>query len=496
MTAPHDHPFSRPPRGAGRWAAGVCAGLAERWDVPVGGVRLAFVAAVVPFAAGVLVYGALALAMPARGATPGQVRRSAQVGRTLLLALRVLGALLVLGALIAVSTAVAVFGLGAVALILAALCASVLLVAPGVGAARFGVAALALTLPATAVALSDVQVARQAGNRTVTLRSPADATPLGFRTGLGDLLVDLREFDARSGSITTVRARADLRTLVVALPTDRCFDLVVDQTLDRRWPAAALDLWRTTQYFPGAPALTGGVSLGDTVVDDPDLARLEAGEVPSLVAFGRAQFGESTRYERIARRRGVRPVLHLVLTTGRSQAIVRDYPDDVRPLDDPWWPTPHVPGSETFGMPRGVAAERTVPDDPLVPTVLRRLTDLEIRARAAAGPGGDPVAPTTSAMPVLLAGVSEGPRRAALERFVRQELQLRAAMRYPDEYRREVAGPCAPKAERSARIPPLQAAARAERKATARWLEIRRRWPQRIDGLADPKAIPLPIVVG
>ena len=56
-------PITRP--RAGRWLGGVCAGLARRWEVPAGTVRLWFALGSVLLGLGVLVYVAAWLIFPA-----------------------------------------------------------------------------------------------------------------------------------------------------------------------------------------------------------------------------------------------------------------------------------------------------------------------------------------------------------------------------------------------------------------------------------------------
>ncbi|MBO9532498.1 MAG: PspC domain-containing protein [Solirubrobacteraceae bacterium] len=465
MTAPDAPAFARPPRGDGRLLAGVAAGLAARWGLSPVLVRAAFVVATLAYGAGALLYAALALTMPVRGASAQRVARSAELGRTLLVALRVAGAALALLALAGLAAGLALFGLGVVALLLACACVITLVVRPGLRAAPLGAAAVALTLPAAGVALADTEIAPQAGAKTVELRTPSDVDPAGYRAGTGPLLVDLRRFAAPAGSITTVRARADLRSLVVALPRNRCFSLVVDQTLDRRWPAELLDRRRPAVLHLGAPAR----------FPLPQERRLaKAGAPPSLVAYGRPIMGGSVRWRQTAADHDA-PVLHLVLTTGRSQAIVRDYPAAAHPLDDPWWPWPHVLGAPRFGIPKGTKAMESVPDDPYVPTILGNIDRLERR------PMGRQLA-LTDAITSAMSGVWEhvdGRRRRALQQYTRQELLLRRAAREPLAYRDRFLGRCMRPSVKRRTIVPVQIPSTnaAANMLAARWSVVWERWP-------------------
>jgi phage shock protein PspC (stress-responsive transcriptional regulator) len=478
MTAHDEQGFARTPRGEGGWAAGVCAGLAERWQLPVAALRGAFVVTTFAFGAGLLLYAALGLTMPARGATTARAQRATEAGRTILLAGRVTGSVLALLGLAAVASGLALFGLGSVALLLASACVLMLLLRPALRPGPLAVAAVALTLPAAAVGLGDVQVARQVGTKTVVLRTPGEVAPEGYRAGAGSLLVDLRRFEAAPGSTTTIRARADLRSLVVALPRGRCFSLVVDQTLDRRWPARVLDQRNPAVLHAGAPA---------RMPTDREVQLADAGEPPSLVAFGRPVFGSAVRFTRDAIQRQA-PVLHLILTTGRSQAVVRDYPQTASPLADPWWPAVRIGAGARFGIPRGQLAAHSVPNDPLIPLYLHMLADHEqffLLQRF-----------SVSVMQENIIGrrlpVGVSPERfERLRRFIRQELLLREAAREADAYAVRFAGPCAPMRERFAarEAVPMIGSAHALSRLAARWNVITRRWPQTRRWLKLPSAL-------
>lgn len=294
MSAGGEPAFARPPRGEGRLVAGVSVGLAQRWELSPHLVRAGFVVATFAYGAGVLLYAALALAMPARGASAVRIERSAQAGRTLLSALRGVAALGALSLLAASSAALALFGLGSVALLLACGCVVALLLRMFPAAAPLGAAAVALTLPAALVTLGDVELAPHIGERIVELRNADEVDPAGYRAGTGPLLVDLRRFSAPKGSVTTIRARADLERLVVALPRRRCFALVIDQQREQRWLTDLLD-----------------------------------GPEPPELGAGRRSL---PRQRRLAR--SGEPVLHLVLATGGAQTVIRTFSATSRPLDE------------------------------------------------------------------------------------------------------------------------------------------------------------------
>jgi phage shock protein PspC (stress-responsive transcriptional regulator) len=316
--------FRRPSRDGGRQLLGVCAGLARRWQLDARTVRAAFVVTVVPFGAGLLIYGALAVVMPVDGASDADAGRRGAMGRSLVEALVVLAGVLVVGVLGAVGTTLAVFGLGSIALLVAtaSLAGVVLIDHPRVW--LLGVATLALALPAAVVALSDTRIARQVGTVVEIPAGPVDIPAAGFRAGTGPLLLDLRNFTAVPGSTTTIRARADLAAMVVALPTDRCFNLVVDYAFHETWIARTLHSYRRKHWVGSA------LGYGDhRSAQQPELGG-------ALVAYGRQLTGLHGRYERPVA--AAVPTLHLELTSGGSQMVVRDYPVDVGPLADPSWP--------------------------------------------------------------------------------------------------------------------------------------------------------------
>jgi phage shock protein PspC (stress-responsive transcriptional regulator) len=324
QVAEHRPAFRRPSRDHGRQLLGVCAGLARRWHLDARTVRAAFVVTLVPFGAGLLIYGALAVAMPVDGASDADAGRRGDIGRSFVEALVVLAGVLVVGVLGVVGTTLAVFGLGSLALLVAtaALAGVVLIDHPRVW--LLGLATLALALPSAIVALSDTRIARQVGTIVEIPGSAADLPAAGFRAGAGSLLLDLRNFTAAPASVTTIRARADLGSMVVALPTDRCFNLVVDYAFHETWVARAIHSDRRKHWI-GSAAGYG---------DEPVAAHPERGG--ALVAYGRQLPGLHGRYERPVA--ASVPTLHLELTSGSAQMIVRDFPGDVGPLDDPRWP--------------------------------------------------------------------------------------------------------------------------------------------------------------
>ncbi|MDO9352916.1 MAG: PspC domain-containing protein [Solirubrobacteraceae bacterium] len=329
--------FRRPRRGEGRALLGVCAGLARRWELEPRTVRLALLVTLIPFGAGLLVYAALALMMPADGASDAEAGWRGEIGRSIVEALLALGALLGLLALAAVATGLAVFGLAAVALLLATAALGGVIAIDHPRSWVFGGLAIVLAAPAAIVELTDVSVARQFGDERIAITRPLDVRPAGYRAGLGSMLIDLRDFDAEERTTTTIRARSDLRGFVVALPTDRCFNLEVDYSLDRSWLLhVASAAQKKTVVVPSA---LGYDQRFVRPADGRGPARPVAG---ALVAFGRSYPGDAGRYRRPVRDPGA-PTIRLELGSGRSQIHVRDYPLSVDPLGEQEWPQTTMP---------------------------------------------------------------------------------------------------------------------------------------------------------
>lgn len=338
MTAaatPNDHALRRPRRGNGRLLFGVGAGLSRRWGLHPALVRVALLLTLLPLGAGVLLYGALILVMPPDGVPEGDANWRAELGRTLVQTLLVLAGVAAAGFVVAFAVGLAVFGLGAVVLLLATAALAALLAVRAIWATRLlGAVAILLALPAAVVRLTDVEVARQFGVRVGEPATPADVDPRGYHAGAGPLLLDLRDFQAPAGTTTTIRGRADLRTLVVALPFGRCIDLIIDHRLDTSWLGSVLDQRRSATFVDGTASRSPSARSRRAV---------QNGASYSLLAFGTPVAGPTGRYVRTTGDPSA-PKLHLLLASGRSQIIVRDFPGSVVPLAHPLWEPPRSRG--------------------------------------------------------------------------------------------------------------------------------------------------------
>lgn len=285
----------------GRWVAGVCRGLAGRWDLNVVQVRALFVLATVLAGIGVLAYVACWLVLPLdrdEESSPSLVRGMASLA---LLAAAAAGL-----ATIAVAAALTtLFGFAWAVAVAGGVFLAAALVASSVIRPAWALATLvAAIVPAVAVAASGVRVEPQAG---LVTRAPAtldDVPTGGYRTGLGDLLVDLRGFDPPAGSVVALPLHTGTGATVVALPRDRCFNLDIRYRSSEAWPLTK-PLSRRTQKravrFYGVAQPLAGHWLRTTA--DPHA-----------------------------------PTLRIDYTAVVGTLTVRDYPPTTGPLYDPGWP--------------------------------------------------------------------------------------------------------------------------------------------------------------
>ncbi|MDO8188643.1 PspC domain-containing protein [Conexibacter sp. JD483] len=312
MSAGPSHPgaLPQPLRRArdGAWLGGVCRGMANRWSTPVAQLRALFVVASLFAGLGLLAYAACWLVLPtdADEDSPSLLRGVASVA--LLIA-----ALAGLATVAAVTAAATLFGFGwAIAVALAAFLLGALVLLPSVSPAWVLPPLLAAALPAVVVAASGVRVEPQAGLVTERPQTAAEIPAGGYRTGLGDLFVDLRELRAAPGEVVPLKLETGFGRTVVALPRDRCFAVEV-------------------RYEAGVGGWDSVRSLAQSVrLRSPVRSR------PAVVLFGDPRFGRSGAWRRAVVRRHV-PLLRVDYRTVGGDLWLRDYPSGVGPLADPWW---------------------------------------------------------------------------------------------------------------------------------------------------------------
>lgn len=273
-TAVHPAPPADGPSGLYRSAGdrmlfGVCGGIAERYGFEPLLVRLAFLAALFLGGAGIFFYFAAAVLIPgAPDGTQAPAARGSAVTRAGGGALRVLVGLAVAIAAFTALCAIAVVSFGTTALLGAWPAAVALLLLAGllVASARSRratgallVLALALAVPATAAVVADVDVDRTFGERDQRPGTVSRAEA-GYRLGVGQSVLDLRDLPLRDGARVRVPARVDVGQLAVILPRNRCVAWTVRYDVRTAGEVDVFD--RTMGFGPGG-------ADGVTEIDPP-----------------------------------------------------------------------------------------------------------------------------------------------------------------------------------------------------------------------------------
>lgn len=173
---------------------------------------------------------------------------------------------------------------------------------------------IAAFVPAVAIATSGMHIAPQAGVLAVAPAVPGDIPAGGYETGLGDLLVDLRGFEASPGSDIPLRLTTGTGRTVVAVPRNRCFNLDVRYRLSQAGPL---------------------------------LSRPFGGNAGTATFYGQSQPAQEGHYIRISNVRDA-PTLRITFSSKGGSLWLRDYPSFVGPLYQPAWPDtlelPPTPG--------------------------------------------------------------------------------------------------------------------------------------------------------
>ena len=320
-----DPPLPHPLRRArsGRWLGGVCQGAANRWGVPVAQVRALFLIAVVLAGFGLLAYVACWLVLPTEDEqdSPSGVRAMASLA---LLAASCAGLATLAGA----AGLATLFGFGwTVAVALGVFLVGALVAWPLVKPAWVLLPLAAVALPAVAVAASGVRIDAQAGLVVVAPRTPDDIPAGGYRAGLGDLLVDLRDLEAEPDTRVDLRLRTGIGRTIVALPHDRCLDLEISYRMGR----------------PGADLVRGILSQTDW--------RWRKTGMASPMFYGRPWAPGSGQWRRESADPHA-PTLRIDFDSVDGELMVRDYPASTGPIGEPWWPqnvrAPASPGGRRW----------------------------------------------------------------------------------------------------------------------------------------------------
>jgi phage shock protein PspC (stress-responsive transcriptional regulator) len=300
-------PTFRPRQG--RWLGGVCAGLAARWELTPGRVRLGFAAGALLFGLGVLVYLAAWLILPGEseeGASAGQ--------RGIVLLAQTAGALLGLATLAGLGAVATVFGWGWIVVALgAAVLIGVLASWRRLGPAWALLPVGSLVLPSVAMAVGGVAIDPSTTARTVAPGKVESFTT--YESGLGTLTVDLRDTVLPERGVVPLRIKAGVRRTLIALPHDRCVHVSVRV---RPLPRAV----RLASYLLGegdraqqTPLLFGAYGVVRDVDPAPgvDFTPLKPGK-------------------------GRGPTLQVDIDSLGGDIVVRDFPNDLNPATNPNWP--------------------------------------------------------------------------------------------------------------------------------------------------------------
>lgn len=275
-------------------------------------------------------------ALPLRSGAPGRAVRAT---------LRTLGAALPrMAVAVLVAVCAAWIGLASALLVLFGGGAAIAVALLGLGAAlllrerRAGpwlvVPLLAVAIPAVAVAASGKRVDAQHGVRVHTPLTPAELPTDGYRTGLGEQLVDLRRMTIPPRRTVVLKARSDLDRTVVALPRAACWNVEVRWRTGRLW-LPGIDAKRWIEGVPGTSTRDGGNLDAWARRERGDFA---AGRSDGRIAlFGRVRREPDGRWvSRVADPDA--PTLRIDLRSAGSSFAVRDYPESIGPLGNASWP--------------------------------------------------------------------------------------------------------------------------------------------------------------
>lgn len=194
--------------------------------------------------------------------------------------------------------------------------------------------AAAVALTAAVVAAQPVRIDRSHGLLIAKPKTPKDVEP-AYRRGVGNVVVDLRDFRAPVGSTTTINARSDTGRVVVALPRGRCFNVEVDLAAGRGGDAvlfeAPLALARSVAgYSTGVATLHGQVGAWEAY----PVYEGRPESPTRLIAYGRTVFAPGFRGDQQSAywRRpstGVQTATLVIKADVATDLIVRDYPQNV-----------------------------------------------------------------------------------------------------------------------------------------------------------------------
>jgi phage shock protein PspC (stress-responsive transcriptional regulator) len=321
MTTSRLQSLRRPARG--RLLAGVCAGVANAREIPVGWVRLAFIGSALLGGLGAVLYAACCLILP------GDEDDADRNGPAVTVAI-VCAALVGLATLCAVGAGATVFGYGWVVVALAgAVLVGFLLFDGGPAWALLPIAAL--TLPSVAVATAGLTLDAQTGTVVYRPLSLSSATTAAYDSGLGLMLIDLRQTALPASGTVHMRIDGGIRRTIVALPDDVCVAAEVNYKIRPYLARAAAILSDQAQPYDGV-VLFGKVQ-------------------PTLIGSAAAPWHAVAG-----------PTVQIDFSSQGGSLYVRDYPARIDPQAQPDWPGYHVypePRPNVRGTPKR-AAQRLI----------------------------------------------------------------------------------------------------------------------------------------
>jgi hypothetical protein len=279
--------------------------MANRWGTPVGQLRALFVLATLFGGLGALAYGACWLVLPSDRdeETPSLLRGVASVSLFV-------AALAGLGTLAVAAATATLFSFGwAVAVVTATFLVVALVMLPVSRPAWILLPLLAMVLPAVVVAASGVRVLPEAGLQTKRPQSAAAIPAGGYRAGLGDLFVDLRDLRLVRTSVIQLKVTSGLGDTIVALPKSPPFNIEVDY-------ATATTGWGTARL------LIGSIPVRSYRRD------------PLVVLFGKPQRSRSGRSNWRSPDQNA-PTLRVTFTSLGGSLWLGEYPFAVAPLSQP-----------------------------------------------------------------------------------------------------------------------------------------------------------------
>jgi hypothetical protein len=165
----------------------------------------------------------------------------------------------------------------------------------------------ALVLPSVALAVGGVRIEPSSSSAIFTPRVLSELPPGGLRSGLGLLELDLRRTRLPAAGTVSVQIEAGVRRTLVALPHDRCVNVVV------------------VRHDMPVALRVGAALLGESTFG-----------LPGATVFGERE--SEARIIETTRRDDDALTLRLDFSSAGGELVVRDYPDDVDPNSNPDWP--------------------------------------------------------------------------------------------------------------------------------------------------------------